>query len=387
MTAIAVNTDVPMLVDPTIRTFGVKASEVIYKGALVGLHPVSLYLKAYEPCDYFVGVAYEAVTGTATAGAVTCRVYTQGDFVGYLASVAQADVGSSVYALDSSLTVAKNGHWDGYCGNIIGIYAANYPIIRLKPFMSEPLIGSRGSFKVETDFMHYGRPTYVLDSSPGEAPGADSSGMLFSAGGAGMASAAAGFIPVEYTGSAPAASKTGSMAMLLDNDSEAEYLNMRTGHWFDIAQGITYRARLTMEVAGNSTDDMDLGLYALSGGMTATQFADISAATAGVKRCVFHMILNGLDLCAGSDNNSTVVADTTDTTVNLVAAAYNVFDIVARPAGNCELWVDGTQKLSTTVFAISTSGLFCGFINLEKSTGTGVPRLTVDYLRVAGGHV
>jgi hypothetical protein len=124
MAAITANADLIKRAPSDINLYAVGANQHIYKNSLVGLHPFTLYAEPFKAGDFFVGIAYEEIDntlGAATAGLKSVRVYDQGEFVCYLASVAVADLGKEVYALDSSGTVAVNGHYDGFMGHIVGI--------------------------------------------------------------------------------------------------------------------------------------------------------------------------------------------------------------------------------------------------------------------------
>jgi len=172
--------------------------------------------------------------------------------------------------------------------------------------------------------------------------------------------------------------------MLIDNDNEAQNLTIETPQVFNITKGITFETELTLEAAGGAaTDDLDFGLMGLAGGITATERADMDAATAGLLSGKFHVDANGLDLKFSSDDNASPVA-ATDTEVNLVLQTFNKFKAICRAAGTVEVWVDGVRKLSTTTFSVGAAGLLAGIVNIEKSTGTGVPEVRVKKLRVAG---
>ncbi len=91
----------------------VVASDVIYKGALLK-HNAAGYLApmAAESGAFFAGIAYETVDNSAgSAGDVACKVMKVGTFLMVTSGMAQADVGSTVYASDDatfSTTQASN---------------------------------------------------------------------------------------------------------------------------------------------------------------------------------------------------------------------------------------------------------------------------------------
>ena len=108
--ALSANRQVERLVDQELREYPVGASVHIYTGALVGRDPAG-HLKAFEPGDTFVGVAYEEADNSAgAAAAIDCRVFVLGDFNHTLTSVAITHEGRAVYATaDNTITTRSMG--------------------------------------------------------------------------------------------------------------------------------------------------------------------------------------------------------------------------------------------------------------------------------------
>lgn len=356
--------------DQELREYPVVAADVIYKGALVGIDPAG-YLKPFEVGDRFVGVAYEQVdNSTGAAAAKYCKVFTIGDFEYTLTSVALTDVGKAAYATaDNALSLT--GHPDAYVGRIVNYVSSNTCIVRLKG-PGEKAPGDGTCIDIDIDFAK------ILVANQDEATATlkiGGSSIKTAAVGAGLTAGTTGFLMDE---------STGELRMLIDNDNEAENLTVETPQVFNITKGVTFDATFKLEAAGGAaTDDLDLGLAGLSGGITATERADMQAATAGFLNAVYHVDTNGLDLEVRTDDNATAGSET-DTTVNLVLQTAKTVKIIVRPSGVVEWWVAGARVLSTTAFSIGASGLLAGIVNIEKSTGTGVPEIRIKRLRVAG---
>lgn len=365
--ALSANANVNPYVDQELRQFSVGAAVTIYRGALVGLDPAG-HLKAFEPGDLFVGIAYEESDNSAGAAAATvCRVYVTGDFQYTLTSAALTDRGKAVYATaDNAISLA--GHPDAYVGRVLHYDTTNTVTIRLKAPGEKPTAADTGSIEIADDFDHYFGE--VLTAAGETAV----NGLRLDSVGAGITTGA-GIAPVAGTAN-------GIVKMLLDNDNEAQNLTIETPTILDYSKGVTFEARLTLHTAGAATDDLHFGLAALP--ITDTERANPIATTASLLYALFRLTTNGLDLYATSDDNSSVVL--TDTTTNVVIDTYNDFKIIIRPAGTVEFWVDGVRQLSTSSFSVGAAGVFCGLINLDKSAGTGVPNVYVDSIRVAGGR-
>lgn len=337
-----------------------------YKGAWVGLDPAG-YTKAFEPGDRFGGKCASYATGGATAGVNYVTVYIKGAFEETLTSVALTDVGKPVFATADN-TLALTGHPDAYVGRITRYVTTNTCQVTLKRPGDVPdsgfveIVADGSKLRLTANILTATAETIIDGKWRADAIGA------------GIAGATQGF----------GASGAGYCSMLIDNDNEAENVSFESPQCFNITKGVTFEGELTLQTAGGAaTDDLDFGLMGLSGGITDTERADMNAATAGLLSALFHVDTNGLDLAFSSDDNSAPVS-ATDTLVNIVLQTYNTFKIVVRPAGTVELWVDGVRKLSTTAFSVGAAGLLAAIVNIEKSTGTGVPEVRFKKLRVAG---
>lgn len=368
--AATANLNIDAATDQKSRTYPVAAGEHIYRDAYVGLNPAG-YLKAFEPGDDGVGFAVEECDNSSgAAAALSCEVAVMGDRILPITSVALTDKNKCVYATADN-TFALTGHPDAFVGRILHYDTTGYAMVRQKnPGELPPNDGT--SILIDIDFSREGFA--ALDEAT--ATSTVCGGRLKTACvGAGLTAGTTGLLMAEATG---------ELKMLLDNDNEAENVTIETPQVFNITKGITADFDITLEAAGGAaTDDVDFGLAGLSGGITATERANMAATTAGLLNCLFHLDANGLDLEAVSDDNASPIAET-DTTVNLVVGTEVHGKIVCRVDGSCELWVNGVQKLSTTAFSVGASGLLAGIVNLEKSTGTGVPQVNVRRMRIAG---
>ncbi len=132
------NREVPRLVDgptPSIRTYKIAGSTHIYKGSMVGLNS-SGYLVAMQASATtakFIGISYEQVDNSAGSnGDLECRVYTQGDFIFDLSSVAVTDITAAVYANGNNDTVTLTSTSNTKVGNVAGVPEANKIVLRIK---------------------------------------------------------------------------------------------------------------------------------------------------------------------------------------------------------------------------------------------------------------
>src|SRR5512140_3738312 len=115
--ALTANRELSRYVDQELRSFPVAAAEHIWKGALVGVDRATGGARNLIAGDAFAGVAYEEADNTGgDDGAISVRLYTQGDFVLPVQNVAAALVGSPVFALsteEAEVTPAAVGA--GHC--------------------------------------------------------------------------------------------------------------------------------------------------------------------------------------------------------------------------------------------------------------------------------
>lgn len=362
--ALSADRDVPRYTDQEILTFPVAAGVRIYKDAFVGTN-LGGYLKPFEPGDVFQGLAKHSKDNTAGSdGTINCDVRTNGDFEITLSGLAQTDVNRPIFAVDDG-AAGLTGHPDGYMGRLIAVTSATQGRVRMRAPGDIP---TSGCILIDIDF---GKITHapVLTAGNEQYIG----GILrYDAIGAGIV--AVGISPDEANG---------EVRLLLDNDNEAQNLTIQTPQVFNITKGITATFTGRLKVAGGAaTDDLDFGL---AGGMTLTdtERANLDATTSGLKSCKFHLDCNSNDIFVSSDDDASPVP-AVDTTVDNSLTVNKEHTIVARPGGACQAWIDKARKLTSTAFSVSATGLFCGIINLEKSTGTGVPEARFSRMRIAG---
>jgi len=126
------NREVDHYVDQELRTFRVIGSDIIYKGALVGLHSTS-YAEPLVAGDPFLGIAYEEVDNSAgSSGDKTVRCYTLGDFQLAVSGCAITDIGRPVFAsADNTLTFDGNGN--SYAGIVQDFVSSGIAIVRIDP--------------------------------------------------------------------------------------------------------------------------------------------------------------------------------------------------------------------------------------------------------------
>lgn len=342
------------------------AARTVYQHGYVGRDPAG-YAKAFAPGDDFVGIAYETVDNSAgAAGAKNITIHSAGDWVLPLTSVAQKDVGRPVFATDDE-TLAFVGHPDGYVGRVVGVDGTNRAIVRMRAPGDLP---NEGCILIDVDFSKLTFPA-VLTAGGEQYIGAI---LRIDAIGAGIVA----------VGVSPSAAE-GEVRMLLDNDNEAENLSIETPQVFSITRGITFDFEGRLKTAGGAaTDDVDFGLFGgLAAGLTDTERANADATTSGLKSCKFHLDANANDIFASSDDDANPIA-AADTGVDNSLTVNKKHRIVGRVGGACETWIDGVRVLASTAFSVSATGLFCGLVNLEKSTGTGVPEVRGRRMRVAG---
>lgn len=361
--ALSANREVDRFTDQEIRQFPVVALAVIYKGGYVGKNPAG-YVKPFVPGDELVGIAYEAMTGGATDGAEKVRVFTLGDFVLPLTSVAQKDVGKPVYATADD-TLALTGHFDAFVGRVFAVHATNYAVVRLRSAGETPQPTGEGSTLITVgdakDFLALAAAGtgYHPDGLKVQAIGAAGAPVV------GKLDAEDGGLNLAF--SATAEVQTAAIF------GEKEVL--------PVDKGITMDFDFTIHTAADAAvADFDIGLGTAP---TANSLADIDHGDMA-QLAALHLDLDGLNLYAQSDNATTDVANT-DTLVDVVVDTYNHGRIVVRPDGTVEFWVDGARKLSTTAFAVLSTAVLAPFAVLEKTSNDSPGSVYVKNLRVAGG--
>lgn len=365
-TAATANVNLNRYADMEIKLYPVGAALHIYRDTNVGVDPAG-YLKPFVPGDVFVGVAYEEKDNSAgAAGALSCRVRMDGDFDLAITSVALTDIGSPVFCTDDQ-TYGLSGHPDAFFGYIIHYTSSGIATVRMRRTGVLPPVGI-GNVLVDVDFAKLlhgevitaGNEMYV-------------NGLRLDSIGAGITTGA---------GIAPDPAN-GEEYMLLDNDSEAQNLSIETARCFNVAKGVTFECEGRLKTAGGAaTDDVTIGLL---GGIAITDAirADCDVATAGIKTAKLHLNANANDIFAASDDDVSPVA-AADTTIDNSLTVNKKFKIIVRPTGVVEFWINGARVLSSTAFSVSATGLLAGILNIEKSTGAGVPELRWKRLRVAG---
>lgn len=137
---LTVNRELNRYVDQELRSFGVAASEHIFKGALVGFNRATGQVRNLVGGDVFAGIAYEEMdNGSGQDGDRSVRLYTQGDFILTVNSATAARVGSAVYASDNEVTTVFPLPGGSYCGILVAVVGTNLGIVRIAP-MAAPQI-------------------------------------------------------------------------------------------------------------------------------------------------------------------------------------------------------------------------------------------------------
>ncbi|MFH1417270.1 MAG: hypothetical protein ABII12_03170 [Planctomycetota bacterium] len=362
--ALGANTLVDRLVDQELREYQVGAAEHIYRNALVGIDPAG-YLKAFVPGDVFVGLAYEEVDNSSgTAGAKKCRVYVQGDFILPLTGVAITDVGEAAFATGDD-AVALSGHFDGFVGRILGVYATNQAVVRLKSPGEKPSAADAGCYEL----VHDGEVFFPATGADGATDGPQ-----YSRGFKLQSALGLGVLQI--------AGEDGGIQLGFDAVAEVASATISTPDVFPVDKAITFEGRLRMSDIGDAAAiDLDFGLGTL---LTANSIASTSHADM-VNLACFHMNGASANISAQSDDEVTDVA-VTDTVIDNATDADKDFKIIARPTGVVEFWIDGARVLADTVFAVGAAAALCGFVNMEKTSDNTVGVVKIDRIRVAGGR-
>lgn len=373
MTAITANANVDRAIDQELREFPVGAAVHIWRGALVGTDPAG-NLKAFEPCDLFVGIAYEEADNTASgasAGDVMCKVFVGSTFEFTLSGAALTDAGQPVYAIDSSTTVLKTGHPDALIGWIDHKDAdtAGRVIVPLK--RPGQKAGNVGSIDIDIDFAKL----LLVDQ--------DETVATLNLVGTGLRTALIGSGLTAGTTGLTVDDATGELEMLHSSDSQAQNVTLKSQQVFNITKGVTFEMEGRNKTAGGSaTEEFSFGL---AGGITitTTQEADMLDTTASYLYALFHMYTDALSVFAASDDNTTVIAPA-DTLIDNSLTVNKRHKVIVRPGGAVEFWINGARVLEDTVFSVGAAGLLAAIINTEKDAVVGVPEQRIRRLRVAG---
>ncbi len=130
--ALSANREVDRYVDQELRSYQAAASAHVYKGGFVGLDSNG-YARALAAGDVCVGLAYEECDNSdGSDGDKSVRVYTQGDFLHALSSVALTNIGDAVYASDDQ-TLTFTSTDNSLVGVCVDRPEANKIILRLSP--------------------------------------------------------------------------------------------------------------------------------------------------------------------------------------------------------------------------------------------------------------
>lgn len=131
--ALSSDVNIDRYVDQQLRTYAVKAGEVIYRGALVGLDRSSGFVRPLQPTDQFQGLSYEHCDNSSGAdGGREVILFTQGDFEFELAGADYTYIGRPIFATDDN-TLTLYGANASYIGRIIGVPVAGKVIVRIDP--------------------------------------------------------------------------------------------------------------------------------------------------------------------------------------------------------------------------------------------------------------
>lgn len=118
-----------------ILSMPVVASDIIYKGALCKINAAGFLAPcAPEAGSQFAGVAHEIKDNSAgAAGAIECRVVTQGCFVMTGSGFAQTDVGSQVYSTDDDIVTVTEGTGSKQkIGKIVKVLSATEVLVQIE---------------------------------------------------------------------------------------------------------------------------------------------------------------------------------------------------------------------------------------------------------------
>ena len=371
-----------------LLTYKCGASVVIYKGGFVG-HDMGGYAKPLVPPDDFLGIAYESVTASATAGASTVRVFHGGVFDFTLTGVTQIDVGKPVFATNDG-TISLTGHPDCFVGRIIGVQATGIAKILLrKPFEKIATGEVDGVYDMNwSGAKCISSPTVlaIIDASEGLAVGDGWTSHLVGA---------TGSPTLSYNVTLGETIFTPAVAAEVGN------VGIRTPHCFNITKGIKFDLIGRLGVVGVSTTHLDFGIGALSTtGMSITQFVDpYGVQTAGYKRAAVRI----------TSTTPATVASAYSGVAAEVAASYTIapmvnsltlnqrYVLIARPAGTFEIWGGSVVAGSCTMAKPTTeptwattitTGIFCGFFNVAKVSADATQTLAyVKNLRVSGALI
>ena len=130
--ALTASRQVDRFVDQELRTFRVKGTTKIYRGAFLGITSAGV-LRGLVAGDVLAGISYEEIDNSAGAdGAKVARVFTLSDFQVSVSGAAQTDVGRPVFAsADDALTFVATSN--SYVGIVQDFLSTGVIILRLDP--------------------------------------------------------------------------------------------------------------------------------------------------------------------------------------------------------------------------------------------------------------
>lgn len=168
----------------------------------------------------------------------------------------------------------------------------------------------------------------------------------------------------------------GGFVLELTATNEAQKVDLLTRDGFDLAANAIVEFAFLIENDGsNATQDFSIGA---ASGTHASNFQTITSFVA------VSTVGNSTAINAQSDDNSTDVAptDTTATYTEGTAVAQRVEGwLDFRDPADVQVYIDGVLKLGSTVFSAGTSGTHFLIAHLEKTSGTDVYKVAVDWLR------
>ncbi len=359
--ALTANAEIGRYLEQELASFPVGAAQHIYKGGLVGADPAG-NSKPFEVCDEFAGLAYEEKDNSSGAvGAVSCRVFTLGDFEYPLTGAAKTDVGKPVFATADN-AIALSGHPDAYVGRIVRYETTNTVIVRLKELYEKwtPELG--GAFEIREPCLRYL-----------EEPGAAGGDAEFVRGDV-LLSAALGLGVTNLGGE--------GNGWNLDFDAVAEvaHASIETKASFPVDKGITFEVEMYVPTAGTGPAELDVdwGLVTLP---TTGIRTDVPS---GAQAAVFHRNGAATTLLARSDNATTDTGEV-DTLGDVSGTAYEKYRVNVRTDGTVEFWKDGVRQLEDTSFAVLATADLAAIVNAEKTAGATVSDVSVRNFRVASG--
>ena len=359
-----------------LLTYKCGASVVIYKGGFVGLSPDG-YAKPFVPCDRFVGIAYESVTASATAGASSVRVYYEGTFNATLTATL-VDIGKPCFATTDG-DLAVSGHPDAFVGRIIGYVSSTVMTIRLRElFETLP----NGAAENVYDYRWSGANQIIAFVKA--LTGTAHVGWQFHTVASGGAPTAIYDPTLGETKFTPGAT------------SEVANIGIYSPTVFNLTKGVTFdligrHAAVTVA----ATDKIDFGLACLAAsGMTATERADPQVVTTtGYTRVGYEILSDALTAYAYSGSAATIVGPSTITFPNILATNQR-WEIHCRPGGACEFWtgsvVAGVETMvrrlssNTTIVMPATGICQAHFTVVKNAATTNLVEGRIKSLRAAG---